>query len=214
MLLIFLRCFIIALLILTIPLASIMPIQLGWENHFIENFQVFTLLSGSLMSLEFAFREKNKQKRCFWLVCAPIWVVLALRELSWGTTLFVAPLGFNPEMGPIYSSSLQLWPWFRTSMQILAGALMLFSLSLFVVTRQHQVLTHFWKERKFPIFELILAFIGAVLCTASEGHAFFEFSFYSEARQQIMEEVFELCSYLALLCGQWRIGACTNSKVL
>lgn len=212
MLLIFLRCFIVFLLVITIPLASVLPLQLGWESHFIENFQVFVLLSGALMSLEFACRENNRQQHYFWLVCAPIWLVLALRELSWGTTLFLAPLGFNPEMGPVYSSSQQLSPWFRTSMQIIAGTLVFISISLFALTRQYQTIISLWRKRQFPWFELAMAFVGAVLCTASEGHAFFEFSFYSEGRQQIMEESFELCCYLALLCGQWKIGACPNKK--
>lgn len=196
--------FLILLLILACyPLAQVLPVSAGWENGLVENAQVVVLAGGAIMALFFSTRSQSKQWRWFWLMLVPLWLLLIGRELSWGASVLMPALRMHAETGPVYSSS-QLD--FRMQMHVIAGALLVLSALIFILTRQYRSIVQIVRKRSLPVFEIVLAVCAAILCTNAEGHGFMTFSALSEGQQQVLEELFELCVYLSVVAGQYRIG--------
>ena len=85
------------------PIALWLPVTAGWENGVLENLQLAQLLAGAGLAWWFA----RTDHAALGYAAVAVWLVLAARELSWGATLWAAPLGMGWS-GPIYSSSV-LW---------------------------------------------------------------------------------------------------------
>ena len=83
-----------AAVLLSIPLAFVLPVQWSSENGIIENAQVVALIIAAVFIL-------NAQPRLPWFqrFCAAGLVLMALRELSWGRVFF--PIGME-DFGPIF----------------------------------------------------------------------------------------------------------------
>lgn len=95
------------LLVLLFPVALTLPKEYSFENHLIENLQVVVLLGGFAMTLRFV-RQMHRYVhiRNFWCTALPIWLIMALRELSWGRAFY--PVGMT-EDGPVFISLRELW---------------------------------------------------------------------------------------------------------
>lgn len=99
--------FSVLLLILLFPVALTLPKEYSFENHLIENLQVVVLLGGFTMTLGFVRQiAGHRHIRNFWLTALPIWLIMALRELSWGRAFY--PVGMT-EDGPVFISMRELW---------------------------------------------------------------------------------------------------------
>lgn len=97
----------VLLLILLFPVALTLPKAYSFENHLIENLQVVVLLGGFLMTLGFVRKMRDHAHiRNFWRTALPIWLIMALRELSWGRAFY--PVGMT-EDGPVFISLQELW---------------------------------------------------------------------------------------------------------
>lgn len=203
-----LRVLVVLVLAVSYPVALWLPDWVGWENGPVENTQALVLFLGFVAALIFAARSHGATQtgspvRLFWIMVAPVWLILCVRELSWGA-VFMPPLLVDPETGPVFSSSAQLW--YKPAVYPAVGVLVLGCVVVFAWTRQYRTLSWLWRFRKFPLFELTLALIGAVLSTAAEGHGGLQFlQHLGHGQQQIIEEVAELGAYLAVFTAQWRV---------
>lgn len=194
------RAVIVLLMFTSYPLAQFLPVNAGWENGFIESIQLSFLLMGAGVAAYVGYNEPRAQWRWFAWMVIPVWLLLVGRELSWGATFLVAPTGIDPEMGPAYSSGLL--QGFKMVTRVIAGAMALFCAVVFVVTRQYQSIWFLCKHRLLPWVDLGLAFVGAVICSAADGHGIFEFASLSAGQLQTLEELFELVVYASVFVAQ------------
>lgn len=199
---VFLLGFIIIGLLSSYPLALYLPVWFSWENGPIENTQAGILLAGLVLALCFAVRAKDKTQRWFWIMVMPFWLIMFARELGWGA-VFLPPLYVDPVSGPIYSSSLQLG--YKPVVYPVAGALLLASAAVFLLTRQYQSLVKIWRCGVFPWLELLLVVVGAVLSTIAEGHGGVTLDL-GDGILQLLEELSELWAYAALFAAQLRVS--------
>lgn len=199
-----LRCFTIFILLLSYPLALYAPVQIGWENHLIENLQLAVLFSGFLVACYFAKPIKNKS--IFWLavIAMPLWFIIFMREISWGATL-LHPLYTHEITGPVWSSSTQLF--YKPVVYPLLLIILMVVVILFFMTKQYKTITKLCFLKSFPLFEFCFLLVGALISTAAEGHMGLSlplFSSLNEGQIQIIEESAELCGYMALFTAQLR----------
>lgn len=89
-------CVVIAFVavILSVPLSLVLPVEASFENGLIENAQVVILFVSVIFLLK--VRLPLKWFRRFF---AAVFLLIALRELSWGRVFF--PLKMKP-LGPIF----------------------------------------------------------------------------------------------------------------
>lgn len=196
------------------PLASPLPVEYGWENGFIENSQVGLCIIGFLSSIWFTKQSKTTQIRWFWIIISPLWLIIITRELSWGAC-FLSAQSMNPLTGGTYSSSILSYkPYVYPILKVIGVAILV----LFFITKQYQTLVNLFKNRDFPLLELLFVIIGALISTAAEEHMhlFIPFSSLFNAGQiQTMEELGEFGVYLALFAGQYRVyqAFCRNKSI-
>lgn len=190
-------------LLLAYPLAQALPLPAGWENGVLENTQALLLLAGGFASLYFARQSGQSQQRWFWRMIVPLWLVLILRELGWGT-VFLEPIYMREFEGPQYFSSQQLSPGIKNAVVGLAAVALGWSILAFVRGQQWQTLTQLWHMRQLPLVELGLAAAAALYSTMAEGRPPLLTSL-QPAALQMLEEITELLAYSALLLAQWRV---------
>lgn len=82
--------------ILSVPLAFVLPVEWSFENELIENAQIAVLLGGIILIL--SVRSSMKWFQRFF---AAGFLLMIFRELSWGRVFF--PVG-TEELGPVFIS--------------------------------------------------------------------------------------------------------------
>ena len=184
-----------------------LPLHFGWKSGPFELFQAFILFIGGCISLYIVFRPKpdislslaNAVPKALLLAITFIWWFMCLRELSWGA-VFLPPLGFDPIEGYKFSAREQL-PYY-TAIHIVCGILAFFS--FLAVIRCRYYLLAYWKVRRFPLPEVILAIVMQLFATTAEGYLLPLSTLWLAmgVPPQIVEEWCELLSYLSLLVGQ------------
>ena len=83
-------------LVLSAPLAFVLPVEWSFENGLIENAQIVVLLGGIILIL--SVRSSMKWFQRFF---AAVLLLIVFRELSWGRVFF--PTGME-KFGPIFVS--------------------------------------------------------------------------------------------------------------
>lgn len=73
-------------IILSVPLALTLPLELSFENGLIENAQIVILLFGAVLIL--TSRAEDAQFKWFQRLFSSGLVLIVLRELSWGRVFF------------------------------------------------------------------------------------------------------------------------------
>ena len=68
------------------PLSCLLPGWVSYENGPLENMEVLVLLGGALQSLYFSRLAQDSSTRGMWLPSAGVFLLLALRELSWAVS--------------------------------------------------------------------------------------------------------------------------------
>ena len=194
------RVAIVLLMLISYPVASFLPVHAGWENGVVESTQVSFLMMGAFLACYVAYNESRPQWRWFAWMVVPIWILLIGREMSWGATFLVEPAFIDPELGPAYSSSML--GGFKMVTRVILVALLLFSAVVFLVTKQYKSVLYLFKQKMMPWFELGVAFIGAILCSAADGHGFIKFSSLSAGHLQTFEELLELGVYMSVFVAQ------------
>lgn len=186
-----------ALLAISFASAGILPAWTGFENGPIENAQVLVLLGGALLAIRFAVRAQSNL-RWFWMAVFPIWLVMSLRELSWGA-VFLPALSIS-EHGPYFSSS-QLW--YRSYVAPALIAVSLLVLVFFIKARGPHILKYLFATRQLPYADIGLFILAMIISAGAEGHMWLNFGDWGH--MQVLEEAAELAAFVFLLSAQARV---------
>lgn len=176
--------------LLIFPLSFVLPYWTNVENGPIENTQVLVLLGESALCLHYG-RHAGRALQRMWQSAAGIFLILMLRELSWGRVFF--PLGYTETGDPILMPSAHM-P-FHTEIHIavgLAAACCLYGLARYTPWRR------VFHEISFPWKHLALLVVCMALVTLGDHHAIFH-----TLQDQTIEELSELLLYLTLGHAAW-----------
>lgn len=168
--------------LLSVPFAFILPLELSFENGLLENEQVVILILGAVLIL--VFRADDAQFKWFQRLFSAGLVLIALRELSWGRVFF--PIGMN-SLGPVFVSMAEYE--YRVPVHIFLAvyiAVMLFVLIRFVPVKK--IL-----QNRQPLGAFAVIIIALALNYVGE-HGYF----IGKECGQILEEMNELILYLTL----------------
>lgn len=160
------------------------------ENGPIENTQAAVLLGGCSLCLRYGRRASLSLSR-MWQSVSGIFLILTLRELSWGRVFF--PLGYTETGEPILTASADM-P-FHTEVHIaigLASALCLYGLARYTPWRC------VFRAISFPWKHLALLVLCMTLVTLGDHHAIFH-----TLQDQTIEVLSELLLYLTLCHTAW-----------
>ena len=168
--------------ILSVPLAFVLPVELSFENGVIENAQVVILILAALLVL--IFRSPAAQMIWFQRFFAAGLFLMAMRELSWGRVFF--PIKMKA-LGPTFVAMADYE--YRIPVYIFLAvyiAIMLFILIRFVPVKRILL-------SRQPLAAFAVIFIALSLNYIGE-HGYF----IGKAYGQVLEELNELIFYLTL----------------
>ena len=156
-----------------------LPIQYTYENSLIENFQLFVLI------LTFIFSVKAKTDKKFFISVALICLILFLREINCGRTIFF----------PIEGMENAFYSWKDIKYGYLAhplyGLFIAGSALYFLFTKSFMVLIKYLKYAKLSFYNWIFLFSGIIFGTLGEKIGSF-------ALEEMMETLFYV-SFMALI---------------
>lgn len=176
-------------LLLIFPVSALLPYRFAFENGPIENIQAAILLGGALLCVCF-FRISHPGIRGMWLAVSGLFLLLALRELSWGRVFFVERYTAD---GPVILPAVEM-P-FYWEIHIAAGLLAAACLyGLIRCTPWRQI----FHEFPLPRFHLVLLILCLILVTLGDHHMM-----YRTLRDQTIEELAELLMYCTLCHTAW-----------
>lgn len=205
-----LACMLMALA-LSYPATAWLPLSVAWENGWLENIQVAVLLMGGAMAVVFArdgalALPQGRAARGLAWALAPVWCLLAAREMSWGA-VFLSPVDFTEE-GPVFSSSLL---WYKPAVYPLAALVLACCAGIFIRCRADRVVLRLVRSRHFVWAELAVFVLAGVLSTYAEEHLGIAVAAPLHGRTLIMEEWAEVVAYGALVLAQWHVFALLRS---
>lgn len=173
------------------PLSCLLPGWVSYENGPLENMEVLVLLGGALQSLYFSRLAQDSSTRGMWLPSAGVFLLLALRELSWGRVFMVQ--GYTDIGEPILIASSAM-PY-RTAIHAAAGV---FALLCLCFLGRCAPWKRIFRRIPLPRFHLVLLAACAALSTAGDHHAI-----CGTMQDQLIEEMAELLMYLVLCHTAW-----------
>lgn len=92
--------FVIAALAAVLAAVSFyLPIEYSFENHIMENSEVVILAAGFLLMARRCKYALTKAAKKLWTGCALLYMVMIMRELSWGRVFFPVGVRENGEQG-------------------------------------------------------------------------------------------------------------------
>ena len=184
----------LAALLACIPLSFVLPSSLARESGPLENAQVLVLLAGFAAALLVAYRSRPGRAAMLMLAAAPLWLLLAGRELSWGRVLFE-----GSSLAASGASVVAVF-WMRTS--LIAGSLVVMGWAGLGAWRLRSgtAVAPGWLRRA-PWVCLLALVAGAAGSTCAEGHMGCHVE-VAGLHLQVLEELCELIMYSALFIGQ------------
>lgn len=181
----------LAALVACYPVSLFLPLSWGREAGVLENLQVMTLLSGFVMALIVFVRRRPERTAMLALWAAPVWLLLAGRELSWGRAWRAVP-GVDAAGRALPPEPLWFQPLVWPAAALLVGWL--------VYSAWHYRIDEVVRlafVRSAPWLLLLVALGAAVGSTCAEGHMSCHLDLVA-ARAQVFEELVELLAYVAL----------------
>lgn len=169
----------ILFLLAIFPLTSLLPVELAFENHFIENAQVIILFLGALYCYFLARIEKKFAK--LFRTGQALFTLLALREMSWGRIFFQD--GVN-EFGAPTFVQMSAFP-LHALVNFLIGVYIISVLVALVVFVP-------WKNFLPPPKFFYACFLTLLLATAGERNWIYDFA----PEGEMLEELAETLCYL------------------
>ena len=165
------------ILLLTLPACLWLPIEYSYENHLIENFQLVVILAIFIICI------KAKNDKTFFNTLALVMVILFLREINCGRTVFfhVPGGGYN-----------DFYSWKEIPYGYLAhplyGTFMALSGLYFILTKSYKVLWNYFLQAKLSIYNWIFVVLGIIFGLLGE-----------EWGMPMLEEMTETLFYVSLL---------------
>lgn len=152
-----------------------MPLEWGYENSLVENIQM-AVLAGALVLCATA-----RNHRCFYRFAAAVVLLLMLREVSFGRTIFFPVEG---QVDTYYKWKEIPYGWLA---HWVIGAFMAAMAAVFILKRLWKSLWEIVQQKAFPVWGVVLMAFGVVLTSAME----------KVFHDIVAEEVSELGMYLA-----------------
>lgn len=172
----------LAALAACLPASLALPAAWSREGGPLENLQVAVLVAGGVLALRLALRRWPTQPARLALWVAPVWLLLAGRELSWGREWLLQP-GVDT-----------LW------LQALARPAAVVLLAWLVLSAWRDRIDEPLRAafaRRTPWVGLLVVLGGAIGSTCAEGHMSCDLPM-AETQAQLFEELAELLAYGAL----------------
>lgn len=186
----------IGLMVLLLPQAFILPIECSYENHLLENLEVFILGIGFINML-YKTANLNKDKiNKFYLACGIFYIVMIARELSYGRVFY--PIGIDKNGEQIFVKVHELW--YGSVVYPMVGILILIVLILLGV--------YFYQSRRqgicwyIPLGEFLFFIVTSILGQCVFDRGLVQFGNYN----QLLEESCEIIAYIALICCTYDIS--------
>lgn len=162
--------------LLTYPAMKYLPVNYCYENSLLENFQLFVLLSTFVVCI------KSKTDKKFFYSLALVCVILFLREINCGRTIFF----------PIEGVENAFYSWKDIPYGYLAhpiyGLFMAGSFLYFILTKSYKVLFNYMLNAKLSFWNWLFLFLGIILGTIGE-----------EISNMQLEEMTETLFYLSFM---------------
>ena len=171
-----------AALILSVPLAFILPVEVSFENGILENAQVVILILAALLIIFFS--SSDAQLKCFNGLFASFLILIAFRELSWGRVFF--PIDVE-KLGYVFVSMANYK--YRVQVYIFLAAYIL--AMIFVLVRFVPVKRILLSSQPLAAFAVI--FMAGIFSYIGDHGIFI-----GKECGQILEELEELILYLTL----------------
>lgn len=153
-----------------------MPVEWGYENSLVENVQMAVLAAGMLLCL-FARRERRLYR-----FAAMVFLLMMLREVSYGRTIFFAVPG---EVDTFYKWSEIPYGWVA---HVLVGLYMAYMALYFILNRLYKPLWGILTEIRIPLVTAVVMLVSMVVATVME-----------KMELAPAEEMAELAFYVALV---------------
>jgi len=183
-------------LVISYPLSAALTPAWSVENGILENLQVVALALGMLHALT-AFRASRPARSAMLALCAaPVWLLLAARELSWGRV-------WLPASGQTLAGAAAAFAWLQPLVRPLVLALVLWMLFAAWRHRVHQPLRSAL-ARRTPWLCLGIVLAAGIGSTCAEGHMGCALDL-PVTRSQAIEELVELVAYSALVMIQYSL---------
>ena len=187
----------IGLMVLLLPQAFILPIECSYENHLLENLEVFVLGIGFInMLYRTVSLNKNKFNK-FYLACGIFYIVMIARELSYGRVFY--PIGMDKNGEQIFMNIHQIW--YGSIVYPIVTILVLLAIVLMVKTYKY-----IQKERiicSIPKYSIRLFIIMLILSqVVFEKNLIVFLADYG----QLLEECTEILAYCSLVCFTYDIS--------
>lgn len=176
-----------AALLASYPASAVLPAPWSREGGPLENLQVLMLCAGCVLALGCYLRTRPLRLSLLALWSAPVWLLLAARELSWGRVLF-------PDGG--HGGGF----WFEPAVRPLAALVLAWLVFSACRYRIHEVLRSAL-ARRVPWLCMGVALLAALGSTCAEGHMGCSLGLPA-ARAELVEELAELLAYVSLLVIQ------------
>ena len=166
-------------------------IEFSFENHFLENLEVVVLLAGFILALGKTLFTELYDSIKFYIAFSIIFLLMAMRELSWGRVFY--PVGTDASGEEIFIKVQQLW--YFDILYPLITLLVLIALALIgYFYYQSETKGIRWNV---PLIETILFVIMSLLSQCVFDRGLID---YLDTYSQNLEECSELLAYIALLC--------------
>lgn len=187
----------IGLMILLLPQAFILPIEYSYENHLLENLEVFILCIG-LVNMLYRTVSLNKNKfNKFYLACGIFYIIMIARELSYGRVFY--PIGIDENGEQIFVNIHQIW--YGPIVYPIIAVLVLIALFLMIQTykyiKKEQIIC------SVPRYSIRLFIIMMILSQIVFEKNLIKFlADYG----QLLEECTEIIAYCSLVCFTYDIS--------
>lgn len=187
----------IALMILLLPQAFVLPVEYSYENHLLENLEVLILCMG-LVNMLYRTVSLNKNKfNKFYLACGIFYIVMIARELSYGRVFY--PIGIDKTGEQIFMNIHQIW--YGPIVYPIIAVLVLIALFLMIQTykyiKKEQIIC------SIPRYSIRLFIIMMILSQIVFEKNLIKFlADYG----QLLEECTEILAYCSLVCFTYDIS--------
>lgn len=175
------------------PASLMLPAAWAREGGLLENLQVLVLCAGCVLALLMYMRARPARVAMLALWVAPVWLLLAGRELSWGRA-------WLPDPATATDSIAAMAPWFQPLVRS-GAAVLLAALVLSAVYYRIDGPLRAAFARRVPWIVLVVLLAAAMGSTCAEGHMSCHLDSVLPSAQTF-EELCELLAYVALCMAQ------------
>lgn len=177
-------------LVVAYPLCQWLGPERGWENGRLEWLQVIVLCGLIVLASVQAKRAREQSVRRFWRLMIPVFVLMVLRELTWGAML-LPPVEVGAD-GPRYLSRKDL-PYGDFVHPAVGIVIILWILAV-IRCKLVSFCLELVRNRRIPWLEMGLVVVASILAIAAERHIL------SLPGNMVMvfEEYMETLAYLAI----------------